>query len=665
MFQEAAAHIQCPQERPFYPEAVEAWSGAKVTVSKAFVALTYGEMVKALGRAPKAKDPKVPTVVLNGETLYCFKDQREPHRLLQVSSEAGECKMQRLMKDEQHYHRDQGQEMLRVSEERRMTSSKVGALMQPRSITEQPTLQEYLFKLGIMPEPSAGERTGSSTGVTNMSSASVLDRADDGDAALDEPEVPASHLESAPASSIGAATAATPAATPAIAAAVPVEEIQESPSAASKRVSSFLSEAVPPKPAKVSKNAAGGKSGHGFGRSGSSASIAGDDGTSRMSDESGLKGDGSSQAQSWVEKIDIAAILGGRRLGVQMFHAESFAKKLESAAPAQAHVLLNQVQLGRWAASLSCKAIEDPKTTDHELAQAILGLTGKFTLPGENQLALFHRQVQPLQREAHASSSEESIRKLLAFVTPVLAADEVQCVDWSSMRLAGVDYKRPVKEHAFLTLLLDFLCGLISMGECKRNSLSKTCDVMRKFVEEQLERTVPDSYVDRLVELAMVLQALQWVLSDDPLLQLQKWEEIEVLRGGMRTTQTSPMARIGNALAAEKYYSEVVSDMCQTVTALQTHESKLNFVDEMGKGLVYAAQPKLVQQLSEMVTQIVFLKEVVNMSVLKDMLERACIRVEKVMGDALAKWEQHRPCEITIDSAQKLLAEARPCHKKM
>ena len=89
MFTEAAAHIQNPQERLYHPEAVGAWVGGKVTVSKQFQALTYGEMVKVLGRPPKAKDPKVPVVVVNGETLYCFKDGREPFRTVRVSSEAG------------------------------------------------------------------------------------------------------------------------------------------------------------------------------------------------------------------------------------------------------------------------------------------------------------------------------------------------------------------------------------------------------------------------------------------------------------------------------------------------------------------------------------------------------------------------------------------------
>ena len=51
-----------PAERPFFAESVDAFSGARVKVSKKFLCLTSGELLKVMGRAVKVKDPKISTI---------------------------------------------------------------------------------------------------------------------------------------------------------------------------------------------------------------------------------------------------------------------------------------------------------------------------------------------------------------------------------------------------------------------------------------------------------------------------------------------------------------------------------------------------------------------------------------------------------------------------
>ena len=51
--------MQSPDARPYFLETVSVWSGAKLKISKKFLAVTPGELSKLIGRGPKAKDPKL------------------------------------------------------------------------------------------------------------------------------------------------------------------------------------------------------------------------------------------------------------------------------------------------------------------------------------------------------------------------------------------------------------------------------------------------------------------------------------------------------------------------------------------------------------------------------------------------------------------------------
>ena len=551
--------------------------------------------------------------------------------------ESGESKDHMMMREEQHYHADQGMEVDKMMTDKRESTSEVASLMAPRALTEQPTLEQYLKKLGLL------EAAAAASGVPSSSLAGGnLDVGEDEKAKeSDDDDLYGENLDD---SSLAQAKA---------------DGSREQESAASMRILNLLaSDTKDAKPAKQSPS--GSKKSAGLPRQSSSQSLLGaDEAASQTSAKAASGQDVAATTKSWLDKIDLTEIFGGKKLGVKFFHAETFAQKIATSDPSTSTVLLNRAQLGRWATSLSVASLSDPKVTDLGMSDAIAGLQNTTTsLPGPNQFALFSRQLVPILKEALASPSDAALQRLLAFVKPALAEGELPTKSWASMALGSAQVKAEMRMAKFMSIMMEYFCSLISQGEAKKAALTKMVSGIESWAADQFTLEIPDSMVEKLLELQTVLEPLSLLLSGDAMAQLSHFGELDALRKTMRTTMTSALARIGNALAADKHYSNLVLEVFQCITALQTHEAKLTGVHQT----VYFTEAKdgdeYARELLDMAATVSFLMQEVKWQHIQDMVLKAKAKVMELMDGSLQLWESQQQCRVSLDVAEKLLAEA-------
>ena len=183
-------------------------------------------------------------------------------------------------------------------------------------------------------------------------------------------------------------------------------------------------------------------------------------------------------------------------------------------------------------------------------------------------------------------------------------------------------------------------------------------EVMDKCIEKDMMQDIPDSMVQTLLELLGAVRPLSALLSSSLQYQLQEKSALESMRKMMRTSSTKPLPRVANAVAASKYYNELVKEVFQVISVMEIHQDR---VDQVYK---VAEQPKqpftsaLMQQFTTLCANLSFLKMEVPPQYLREVY---ALSHDKILGSlraVLDDLEGPKQYKLSMEELQNLLSEA-------
>eukprot|EP00971_Amphidinium_carterae_P341387 6480154-Amphidinium_carterae.3 len=451
--------MQTPSARNYALANVERQTSASACLYEDFIALTTAEFTKTFGQAPKAKDPKVLVAyICNGklavERLYIFRDEKQVGRRLRVATSVGDSLTEQVMAADSHMHAEQGAEYMKWSSTQRLEAAHIQDLT--LSSHGAVTVAEYNQKLHKKGVPNvvsqascAGTMEGSAGAEGTLVAVEDEDGDDDDDLAQGEDRVVFS--SAAPCMKLPSCFTAP-----------------ETPAQERKRK---------PGPEAASQSTAGKK--QAMDRSVSQSSLPDDLDADNVEKSSVLgslaswKSGGSThklpaaeQVQMWIGKLDVGAILVGRKLGVVRNHAEAAAAKLPTKEKLQ---LSAHITLTKHAANLAPDII-DTKTKE-EVSDSIAALGTAFLemqWPYGLQDFIFNRDCKELLVHASTIMEKTGLEQLWERIKPCKSAHDEQVLDLRKARVADMSLSVSERIKKFKQLMIDdFLLALLLNGQSK------------------------------------------------------------------------------------------------------------------------------------------------------------------------------------------------------
>ena len=491
--------------RPFHPSEVLAQRSMYAKVEKSLIILSHSELTRALGRAPRAKDPKLHTIKLaldqskSPETFYVFRDESAPFRRLTLGTCLGESMQEFRMSDESHVHAKQGLHTLLATRDLRVVESGEDILVNHSQLN---TVESYVAKLVAKPgaEAPAGAAAAAAAGSKDRDPDQMSTEQDEGDegggaqssddeAGDDEGEDDGdSGAEPLHKGSLALPAAVARAqvmhAKPSSVASVATPRLTR------KGASSFLE------------------------RTGSSKSVVEGGHSSKHAgsekDASSLFGEGfenlpqADKVQAIFKKIQVRDILEGKKKGRQIRHADNNARKM---SVQMQDMVLTHLKHCRHAEVLAPSAIF--KATDSERDTAIAGLQDVVSeWPSQLMLNVWKLHRHREQKAVLSCSDDERFIGYLRSTKPwTLESEKEKGFDMSIPKLHQIDgVKCQAKGALFQEAVMDLMCAAVGKGEAFMPRVASMAQSLLSWMGTQLQDDLDDVYVKVALEIKEPIQ---------------------------------------------------------------------------------------------------------------------------------------------------------------
>ena len=507
-------------------------------ISREFLILNSAEFTKQFGRPPRSKDPKAPCLVIKNqkgedEVVWAFASPTKPWRTLTLTTEASEQRQSEFMSADSHMVADQASKYQVAALEKRTKESKESILYTQVGLNGVSSLQEYAQKLRDkyedkpMSEPTAVQTVTSGRAGYDDEDDEECDKpmgetGEHGGADEDDDEGQAVLAGSVAVASVkGGLLQASELVTP-------------TPKSKLARLSSTRSLPLTESPSDVQEA------------------------KSQKDDGSTCYGPGPNASDSQIvnyhiAKLNLAKALEGAKLGVARNWAIKAIAKLDEDYQAE---LQGHVELYDFAQNLSPEGFA--KSSKEKILAALEALAPKVTSwPGKLQESVWQRAERPDQTLLITSPLSAQMDAWWTRCRPFRVHGDNEGLDIFNPMLWMLELPMEQKNLAFLKSVGGILVPLIR-DSTMEEQLKKMVELLADKVSATLEvqDIGEDMYLESLMKILEVCTALQCLLTQDLFKKLDGQREVKALKVAQRTTGSTLLSRVGNAMAGSASWQE-------------------------------------------------------------------------------------------------------------